>query len=121
MESVNIQHVENNYTNHFISYYIKNGDVYLHDIKIDYDDVKTFASMLVEFCNDMHKNKIKNIRQIAGRMDYEQDKSLFSEFKVKIIDNNLVEFITSPLLFPKAMFKGLGLFNTGEENKDKKF
>lgn len=121
MELHDIKLVSNDYTDHTIKYYIKNNDAMLQDISIDYNDVKTFASMLMDFCSNMHKNKIKYIRQLASKEDCDLNKQMFSEFKIIQTSDTVVELVATPQTFPSAMFKGLGLNCPGEDNTDKKF
>ena len=105
----------------YTSYYIKNNDVILNNISVDYNDIKTFASMLMDFCNKMHERNIKYIRQLASKEDCDLNTHLFSEFKIIQTSDTVVELVTTPELFPSAMFRGLGLNCPGEDNADKKF
>jgi hypothetical protein len=113
----NIKHITDNLSEHVILYKIKDNTVNLVNIYIDYDDVKTFTSMLVDFCNNLDSN-INCITQLASKNDYDTNKELYKDFNIKVIDDTVIELSLKPKLFPSAMFNVLGFEFTNNESNN---
>jgi len=102
-----IQHITNNFSDHVISYETRDTVINLCNVYIDYNDIKTFASMLVDFCSALN-SEIKIITQLASKKDYNENKNLYSDFTVRVINDDVIELSIEPSLFPSAMFNVLG-------------
>ena len=116
---IEVQIVKDKFTDHSISYYVENNDIYLCNINIDWDDLKTFIAMLTRFCDKASDDKIKYIKHLVSDDEYKFNKHLFREFEVLNNNNGSCDLIAEPSKFTNAMLTGFGFYDV-EDKTDKK-
>ena len=103
---------------HAVTYFITGkGDDMTADIDIlnidSYDDpqkakISSFVVLIKGMCQQLKDKNVKKVSMLASKKEYNDTKELYGKFKVKVINDNVVELTASPETFPEAMLKCWG-------------